>query len=133
MPEDLRHEKIVEIMTDFVVTKHNGFVSRLDVGHDRDVVKQVSRIVECAVTKVDESGKWDFMRVRQKRQSGQYRRVTYLEPVIGTCQGGEAVQDSTSPSFPLGLICWSQLGKRNGSEHGREQSLSFLPLGLYML
>jgi hypothetical protein len=67
-PEDLRLERIV--MTDFVVAKHNGFVSRLNTGQDHDVVKQVGRIVSCAVAKVDESGKRWFARVRHKRQSG---------------------------------------------------------------
>ena len=126
-------------MTDFVVTKHNGFVSRLDVGHERDVVKQVSRIVECAVSKVDDMGKWWFTRVRQKRQSGQYQRVIYLEPVIGmSCQGGEAVQDqdgqgqekrlidmeeSNTSSPPVGFtICWSYLGDENGQNESRIES-----------
>ena len=36
-------------MTEFVLAKNNGFVSRLGAGCERDVVKQVGRIVECAV------------------------------------------------------------------------------------
>ena len=130
VPEDLRHEKIIEIMTDFVVAKHNGFVSRLDVGHERDVVKQVSRIVECAVAKVDDMGKWWFTRVRQKRQSGQYQRVIYLEPVIGMCRGGKAVQgqdgqgqDHNPSSPPVGfIICWSDLGEGKGQDESPIES-----------
>jgi len=130
MSEDMRLEKTVEILTDFVVTKHNGFVSRLHAGHERDVVKQVSRIVECAVTKVDDLGKWWFTRVRQKRQSGQYRRVIYLEPVIRLSQAGKAVgdqdeqgqeerlsgmQESNTSSPPVGFtICCSDLREGNG-------------------
>ena len=116
-PEDLRLERIVEILTEFVVTKHNGFVSRLNAGHERDVVKQVGRIVSCAVIKVDDLGKWWFARVRHKRQSGQYRRVIYLEPVIGMShRGGKAVQDNESLSSSLGLICCSDLGIGNGQK-----------------
>jgi len=114
VPEELRLERTVEIMTDYVVAKHNGFVSRLDAGHEPDVVKQISRIVSCAVAKVDESGKWDFMRVRQKRQSGQYRRVIFLESAITSSQDGKAVQDSETLSSSLGLICWSDLGEDKG-------------------
>jgi len=128
--EDLRHEKIIEIMTDFVVTKHNGFVSRLHAGQEKDVVKQVSRIVECAVTKVDDTGKWWFTRVRQKRQSGQYQRVIYLEPVVRMSQGGKAAQDQDrqgqdhNPSSPpVGfIICCSDLGDGEGQNESRIES-----------
>jgi len=114
MPEDLRLERIVEIMTDFVLAKHNGFVSRLDAGQERDVVKQIGRIVSCAVTKVDESGKLWFMLVRQKRQLGQYRRIIFLEPIVRKSRGGKAAEDSETPSSSLGLICCSDLREDNG-------------------
>lgn len=108
-PEDMRLENIVRLLTEFVLAKHNGFVSRLDAGQEQDVVDQIRRIILSAVSKVDDSGKWWFMRIRQKRQSGQYKRVIYLEPIIGMSLGEKAAEDSSSPSSPLGLICWSDL------------------------
>ena len=138
VPEDVRLEKIVDLLTDFVLAKHNGFVSRLDAGQERDVVKQVSRIVECAVTKVDESGKWDFMRVRYKRQSGQYQRIIFLEPIIRMSQGGKAAEDQDSQgqeerligmedsnvfSPPVGFnICCSDLREENPQNQTRIES-----------
>ena len=118
-PEDLRLERIVDLLTEFTLAKHNGFVSRLNSGQERDVVKQVSRIVECAVTKVDDLGRWWFLRVRQKRQSGQYRRIIFLEPVIRTSRGGKAAEDSNTPSSPLGLICCSDLGEVDNADARR--------------
>jgi hypothetical protein len=120
VPEDVRLEQVVELMTDFCLTKHNGFISSLNAGQERDVRKRIRRIVSCAITKTDDSGKWWFARVRQKRQSGQYRRIIFLEPVIRSNGSEESCQENTKtlPS-PLGFICCSDLGNANNPETRR--------------
>ena len=66
VPEDIRIEQVVELMIEFCLTKHNGFISSLNAGHEKDFRKRISRIVSCAITKVDDSGKWWFMRSQAK-------------------------------------------------------------------
>jgi len=125
MPEDMRLEKVVSLLSEFVLAKNNGFVSRLSAGHEQDVVEQVRRTVPCAVSKVDDSGKWQFMRVRQKRRQGRYKRVIFLEPVIR----GKARQDvktdlkEITPSPPVGLnICWSDLENTTNASDRRTKA-----------
>lgn len=108
VPEDKRLEQIVELMTDYCLNKHNGFISRLEAGQEHEVRDHIRRIAPCAVAGVDDSGKWNFTVMRQKRQSGQYRRVICLEPVIRFMEDG-CVMDKT-PSSPVGFsTCCSDL------------------------
>ena len=110
-------------MAEFCLTKHNGFISSLSTGRERDFRKRISRIVSCAVNNADDSGQWQFARVRQKRQQGQYRRIIFLEPVI-VGESGKTNRKVKDSSPPVGLIiCCSDLGK----EIGQKEQLTGLP------
>jgi hypothetical protein len=123
LSEDVRFDQVVELMTEFCLTKHNGFVSSLNAGHEQDVRKRIRRIVSCAITNVDDSGKWWFARVRQKRQSGQYRRIIFLAPVIRSIGSETSCQkNNKTPPSPLGLICCSDLGDVNNPETRRMEA-----------
>jgi len=123
LPEDMRLERILGLMMEFCLTKHNGFISSLNTGHERDFRKRISRIVSCAIKKVDDSGQWQFDRVRQKRQQGQYRRIIFLEPVV-LGESRKANRKDKDSFLPVGLIiCCSDLGK----EIGQKEQLTGLP------
>ena len=86
-----RIERVIELMQTFVLNKHNGHVSTLNLGKTNDVMKRVARIVKRSIAKATEKDL--FLRLVQKRRNGQYRTVYYLEPLI-------AGQVPTA-SFPL--------------------------------
>jgi hypothetical protein len=75
-----RVERTTELLTHFVMSKHNGFVSR--GAEHPDVIKQIRRCVQTATKQTAES-KEQFALVRQKRATGKYRRGNImLEPVL---------------------------------------------------
>ena len=103
LPEDMRLQPVINLLTEFCLTKHNGFISRLGAGQEQDVVNQIGRIVPCAINSVDDSGKEWFARIRRKRQLAQYSRIILLESVIKG-EDGKTDLRINPPSSPLGLI-----------------------------
>ena len=75
-----RLERVVELMQTFVLNKHNGYVSSLNLGMTTDVMNRVARIVKRSIAKATEKDL--FLRLVQKRRNGQYRTVYYLEPLV---------------------------------------------------
>jgi|GEM_PF-3472021 len=78
---DDREERTIALLQDFVINKHNGFVTRINNGQIEDVFAQVGRIVEGALDQSAES-KELFCRIRQKRDQGKYRRVIQIAPFL---------------------------------------------------
>ena len=99
LPEDQRWEKTNELLIRFCLTKHNGFISRLDGGSEEDVVEHVGRAMASGINKADIQFKAYCAIMRQKREQGQYQRVIYLEPLLS------ATEKASLSLLPLGLLC----------------------------
>ncbi len=80
--KDERIDRIVSLLTDYCLKKNNGYISRLEIGLEAEVVGHVRRIVETAIVETDSQGKVFFSNVRQKRKRYEYRRVIYLDKAI---------------------------------------------------
>ena len=92
IPQIQRVERVVELLQTFVVNKHNGHVSTLNLGKVQDVMKRVTRIVKRSIAKATEKDL--FLRIVQKRRNGEYRTVYHLEPLI-------TAGNTEASSFPL--------------------------------
>jgi hypothetical protein len=87
-----RRDKIVKLLIHFCQTKHNGFITRMNLGQKQEVVEHIERIVHSAIEHIDSKGKELFARIRAKRESGGYSTVYFLEPLIH--QSGECFSSS---------------------------------------
>ncbi len=92
MSQAQRLDRVTELMQTFVANKHNGHVSTLNLGKLQDVMKRVARIVKRSIAKATEKDL--FLRLVQKRRTGQYRTVYYLEPLI-------TARTTGTSAFPL--------------------------------
>jgi len=63
-------DQTIALLTTFVLTRHNGKVSRLSTG-DHDVIEQIARIVK-SVSDSSEKGASFFEDIRRKRATGRY-------------------------------------------------------------
>ena len=84
--EDDREERTTDLLQKFVLEKHNGFVTRLVEGKQGEVLSHVGRIVEGACDMPSES-KELFLRIRQRRQQGGYKRLIEIVPILGSVDG----------------------------------------------
>lgn len=82
LEHDRRVKKINDILTAYVLRKHNGFVSRITSGLHTEVIDHIPRIVETAINNTDAAGRQHFANTRRKRREGKYGEVIYLEPVL---------------------------------------------------
>ncbi len=101
VPEPERRERVLGLLKTFVFSKHNGYVSRINQGHDLAVIEQITRCLNSAIElRVANPGKSKrlFERLRSKRKLGQYRRLILLEPLL---LGQHARTSSTPYSSPL--------------------------------
>lgn len=103
--EDDREERATELLRRFVLEKHNGFVTRLAEGKEGEVLSHVGRIVEGACDMPPES-KELFLRVRQRRRQGGYKRLIEIVPILEGVDGeaGTPIVDEyncTTYSLPL--------------------------------
>jgi hypothetical protein len=88
--ENDRFDKIIDLLTQFCLTKHNGFITRFNLGQKQDVVHQVERAVNWAIETNTPHREKVFAEIRAKRETGSYSTVYFLEPLIG--------QPSVAPS-----------------------------------
>ena len=78
---DDRQELATELLQGYVLNKHNGHVSRLNDGHEAEVLSQVERIVASA-GKISQDSEDLFERIRQGREDGKYRRKIMIVPLL---------------------------------------------------
>ena len=78
-PEPVRQVEIIGLLTDFVLNKHNGCVSRLTNGHRQDVINQIVRCVELAA---QVSKPKDFAKTREKWLNGGYKFPIRIVPAL---------------------------------------------------
>lgn len=79
-----RHAHVSRLLWTFVQNKHNGFVTRLNNGKFKAVRKQIERIVT-SVLKPCDNEVWRGL--REKRDSGRYKRVIYLAQFMASKKG----------------------------------------------
>lgn len=101
LPEEKRRTRIRTLLTTYCLEKNNGRISRLEIGLEKEVVSHVERIIDCAIRETDDLGKLHFTKVRQKRDTGQYRHVIYLEKAIAD----SSITSSSSSTVGFTLCC----------------------------
>lgn len=81
LPEEERRDRIVSLIMKFVSEKHNGHCSRLLNGQDGEVLRQIKDYVALTPHQSPES-RGVFAGLRERRQTGQYKKVINLAPLI---------------------------------------------------
>lgn len=79
--QDDRQELATELLQSYVLNKHNGHVSRLNQGHEAEVLSQVKRIVVSA-GKITQDSEELFERIRQNRRNKKYGRLIMIVPLL---------------------------------------------------
>ena len=103
-----RRKRVISLLQHYCLNKNNGYISRLNAGLTQDVKGHVQRAVEAGIKSMDLNGKIDCSFVRQKRETGKYKRVIYLEPVLGRAvgePGEEEGNDSLFSSVGFNICC----------------------------
>lgn len=100
LPEGKRLEEITRLLRAYVLKKHNGCVSRLLNGQEKDVIAQVARCVKKAADVSMPSSVEGFARTREKWLNGGYKYPVRIVPALN---GHEDV--SLSPSCPFTVMC----------------------------
>jgi hypothetical protein len=99
-PDSERKKETCSLLTTFVMAKHNGFVSRLLVGKDSEVKKQVKRCVDSAIrlqSKDRELSLTKFANIRRNLADGEYKYPLRLVPILT----GEKAEEKTTSSSSL--------------------------------
>lgn len=98
---DDRMERTTDLLQRFVLEKHNGHVSRLLEGKEREVLSQVDRIVKTA-SGLSGASREVFARIREARREGKYWRQIRIEPVLcGEERAGEQQEICSTYSLPI--------------------------------
>ena len=103
--QDDCQELATELLQAYVLNKHNGHVSRLNEGHEAEVVSQVERIVASA-GKITQYSEELFERIRQNRREGKYARPIRIIPLLSGTRATIGLDDvqyncSTYYSLPI--------------------------------
>ncbi len=120
-------DRIKQVIHQFVLTRHNGKVTRLLAGKDAEVLSHVDRIVDRVLDGEDDSGKEMFALLRQNRASGKYKQVYRFEPAI---MGTEEVSFSSTQQEQENkfyLICRGLIDGNSDSEWKYDPDLKPLP------
>ncbi len=88
----------IQVLTAFVLTRHNGKVSRLSAG-DHDVIEQIARIVK-SVSDSSEKGASFFEDIRRKRATGRYTHTwNFAAEILRRSQDADFSDVHTSPEI----------------------------------
>jgi len=88
---DDRQTKTAELLQRYILEKHNGCVTRLGEGKEAEALSHIERIVEGACSMPSRS-KELFLRIRQRRQRGGYKRLIEIAPVLA----GSGAEDAAA-------------------------------------
>jgi hypothetical protein len=91
MEQTERFNKVVYILQQFCLLKHNGYITRLNNHKPDEVLTHVERIVAWMVQHATEAAKACFARIRNKRTDGQYADQWFLEPVLSNSCSSSSV------------------------------------------
>jgi hypothetical protein len=98
---DDRVDRTTDLLQRFVTEKHNGHVSRLLEGKEREALSQVERIVRKA-TNLPVASQEVFGRIREARKAGKYWRQIRIEPLFSGEDGaGEQQEICSTYSLPI--------------------------------
>jgi|GEM_PF-2242079 len=119
--------RIKQVLHRFVLTRHNGKITRLLAGKDSEVLSNVDRIVDRILDEEDDHGKELFALLRQKRNSGQYKEVFQFESTImGTAEPAlPSIQHDQENKFYL--ICRGLIQSDSTPEWKYDPDLTPLP------
>ena len=100
-----RQELTTELLQTYVLNKHNGHVSRLNEGHETEVLSHVGRVVASA-GKITQDSEELFERIRQNRRDGKYWRPIRIIPLLSGTKATIGLDDvqyncSTYYSLPI--------------------------------
>jgi hypothetical protein len=117
------NEEVSKVLRQYVLTKHNGMVTRITNGETSEVLAHVDRIViQVLRTQTIEADHF-YEDLRRKRASGQYASVWNFGPQIFGESGSlstQALAPSSSPFPPSLLLCGSPTEDEFGhDEHGQ--------------
>ena len=84
--EQVEEDKVVTLLSDWIMFKHKSLVTRINAGREKDVLDQVRRAVRTA-GKLDAEGKAFFCQLRQCRSQGRYSREIIIRPILESCRG----------------------------------------------
>ena len=93
--QDDCQELATELLQAYVLNKHNGHVSRLNEGHEAEVLSQVERIVASA-GKITEDSEELFERIRQGKENGKYWRPIMVVPLLSGTRATIGLDDVQS-------------------------------------
>ena len=82
LSESSRLDRIISLLTQFVLKKHNGCVTRLTNGHQQDVIDQIGRCVQMAANINDANSLKGFEVTRQKWLNGGYKVPIRIVPAL---------------------------------------------------
>jgi hypothetical protein len=102
---DDREDFATQLLRAYVLSKHNGHITRLNEGREAEVLSQVQRIVASA-GEIDRDSAELFRRIRQARDNGHYRRkirIAHLlaEGIASNGSESEEQQDNCSTYYSL--------------------------------
>lgn len=98
-PDD-RFDRTVELLTSYIESKNNGFVTRLTNG-DMDVFKHIERIVRQYTGNVNDRGRSTFMQMRFKRDTRQYKIEYKIADIIECSTSSTSLISNRSISCDL--------------------------------
>lgn len=106
------------LLRQYVLSKHNGYISRLNNGLEREVLDNVDRVVEDCLRSVNDQGKRVFMEMRYRRDHGHYPTTYTIEERL----------ESAGPYHPLPLpLCPISCGRSSEASRGEEDGWTYVP------
>ena len=121
IPENDRIIKILSLLVDFALNKHNGYITRLNLGQKQEVVDHIKSSVDSGIRNVGDHGEEVFARIRLKRQSGKYSKVYFLEQLI-LKPVSEAGSSNTLSSSVVLTVCCSVLDSPSKSDQSNPET-----------
>lgn len=82
LPEASRRAQVTRLLTTYVLRKHNGHVSRLLTGREKDVTDQITRCVNMAAGIVTPASLKGFAATREKWSNGGYKHPIRIVPAL---------------------------------------------------
>jgi hypothetical protein len=101
-PDSERKRHICGLLTTFVLSKHNGFISRMLEGKEKEVKKQVKRCVDSAIRLQRKDKNYSlnlFATTRKNLEQGKYKYPLRLVPILT----GEKAEEKTTSSSSLSI------------------------------
>ena len=101
LPAKVREQRIVDLLTTFVRTRHNGMIDRLNGGREHEVIRQVEQAVRAVAKDRYPACLEHFARIRQRRDEGRYARIINLTPLI---EGEDRARTDHIPGFSYSVV-----------------------------